>query len=45
MYQSSRIYNDGRYLAYFKRSFVHKNYSEPEGIDRASEYMHTSNWV
>ena len=45
IYQWSRIYSDGRYLAYFKRSFVRKNYSEPEGIDRASEYIRTSNWV
>lgn len=35
------IYNDGQYLAYFKRSFVRKNYSEPGGIDRSSAYMYS----
>lgn len=33
---SYRVYDEGRYLAYFKRSFTNKNYSEPAGIDRIS---------
>ena len=30
-------YDDGHFLAYFKRSYVDKNHSDTIGIDRASE--------
>jgi hypothetical protein len=40
----SRIYDEGKYLAFFKRSFIKKDQSRPEGIaNRESRHVKKMN--